>query len=161
MSISPDLRFLLAHPAHFIALGAGSGLSPKAPGTVGTLFAWLTFQGLAGFSVPVLWGALIFCALLGLWAIDRAGAVLGDVDHGAIVWDEIVPFWALLACVPAELVWQGMAFVLFRLFDITKPWPASYFDQQVKNPFGVMMDDMVAAVFAGLALWGLQASGFL
>ena len=150
---APDLRFLLAHPAHLIACGFGSGLSPVAPGTFGTLFAWLSFltieHVLSGLSLAVFL-ALAFVA--GVIACDRTGRALGVIDHGSIVWDEIVPFWIVLAIAPPEWPWQLAAFVLFRLFDITKPAPASYFDRQVKNGFGVMMDDVVAAAYTLLAL---------
>jgi phosphatidylglycerophosphatase A len=164
----PSFRFLFAHPAHFVACGLGSGLSPVAPGTVGTLFAWASYPWLrhiypddANFAL-----FLVFMLLFGIWCIQVAGRHLGVTDHGAIVWDEIVPFWALLMFVPAALVesphgvllsangliWQAGAFVLFRLFDILKPPPASFFDQRVKNGFGVMMDDVVAAAYAALCL---------
>ena len=134
---APPLRFLLAHPAHLVACGFGSGLSPFAPGTVGTLFAWL---------------ALSF--VIGIFAVHKTGRDLGVCDHGSIVWDEVVPFWTVLFFCPPGWLWQGAAFLLFRLFDITKPQPARYFDEKVKNGFGVMMDDAVAAAYTllGLAL---------
>jgi phosphatidylglycerophosphatase A len=165
---APNLRFLLAHPAHLIACGFGSGLSRLAPGTVGTLFAWLTYPALrllypgdANFAL-----FLIFMAVFGAWCAHVTGRHLGEADHGAIVWDEIVPFWAVLMFVPPVLIdsphghyfslralgWQVSAFALFRLFDIVKPPPASYFDQQMKNGIGVMMDDVIAAGYAVLAL---------
>lgn len=155
---TPSLRVLLSHPAHFLALGCGSGLAPKAPGTFGTLFGWAAFQALADwFNAPQLWIFIAFAFVLGIWAIDLTGKTLGEVDHGSIVWDEIVPFWMLLAVTPDDLWWQAAAFLLFRFFDISKPFPASYFDQHVKNGFGVMMDDVVAAGFSavviGVAQW--------
>ena len=167
---APSLRFLFAHPAHFIACGLGSGLTTYAPGTAGTLFAWLTYPLLrlayAGDGNFALF--LAFMAVFGTWCIHVTGKHLGDADHGAIVWDEIVPFWTVLMFVPPALSqsphglyfsavglgWQAEAFALFRLFDIVKPAPASYFDRQVKNAVGVMMDDVVAAAYAILALAG-------
>ena len=153
----PSLRFLLAHPAHLIACGFGSGLSPFAPGTFGTLFAWASFllfkPWLNELELAVL---LLVCLLGGILAIHKTGADLGVVDHGSIVWDEIVPFWLVLAYCPASLSWQGGAFLLFRLFDITKPQPARFFDRQVKNGFGVMADDLVAAGYSIGALAALQ-----
>jgi len=150
---SPDLRFLLAHPAHLIACGFGSGLAPVAPGTFGTLFAWLSFQSidrlLSGWPLAAF---LVAAFVLGVAVCNRTGRALGVVDHGSIVWDEIVPFWIVLAIAPAGWDWQLAAFLLFRLFDITKPAPANYFDQQVKNGFGVMMDDLVAAFYTLLVL---------
>ena len=143
----------MAHPAHFIACGCGSGLTRWAPGTFGTLFAWITF---ALFRPPAsdfqLLALLAGAYLLGIWAIDVTGRALGDPDHGSIVWDEIVPFWLILLLTPNTLLWQVAAFALFRYFDITKPQPARYFDEHVKNGFGVMADDLVAAGYTLLAL---------
>ena len=149
----PSLRFLFSHPAHLIACGFGSGLSPFAPGTVGTLFAWLTFPLLSWWlSDFELLALLVACFVGGVLAAQRTGADLGVVDHGSIVWDEIVPFWLVLLFCPPGLLWQGGAFLLFRLFDIVKPQPARYFDEQVKNGFGVMTDDLIAAGYTILTL---------
>jgi len=153
ISTPPNLRFLFSHPAHFVACGLGSGLSGFAPGTAGTLFAWASYVLIRpnfsdmGFAV-----FLLACFVMGVVACDRTGRDLGVVDHGAIVWDEIVPFWGALFFCPPYLLWQLGAFCLFRLYDITKPQPARYFDRQVKNGFGVMMDDVVAAGYTVLTL---------
>lgn len=153
------LKFLFAHPAHLIAGGFGSGYSPVVPGTTGTLFAWASFYLLAPLlgQPAVLAIVLALAFVLGVWACQRTGSDLGVVDHGSIVWDEVVPFWCVLAYVfwqtPADWLWQTAAFVLFRIFDIVKPPPARYFDLHVKNGFGVMADDLFAAVYAVLALW--------
>nr|MBL8412767.1 phosphatidylglycerophosphatase A [Dechloromonas sp.] len=153
MATRPTLSFLLAHPAHFFALGCGSGLAPKAPGTFGTLFAWgsfLLFRPYFGdFQLLFLFLAAY---LAGIWFIEVTGRALGDPDHGSIVWDEIVPFWLVLLMTPDTFFWQLAAFALFRYFDITKPQPARYFDQHVKNGFGVMADDLVAAGYTLLCL---------
>lgn len=165
---SPNLRFLIAHPAHFIACGFGSGLTSFAPGTAGTLFAWLTYPLLRlAYPADLNFGLfLAFMAIFGTWCVHVTGRHLGEHDHGAIVWDEILPFWALLMFIPpaliesphgvflsvAGLAWQAGAFVLFRIFDIVKPPPASYFDTRIRNAFGVMMDDVVAAAYALLTL---------
>lgn len=149
----PDLRFLFAHPAHFFALGCGSGLAPKAPGTFGTLFAWLSFLVLRpAFDDGQLLAGFALAYLAGIGIITIAGRGLGDPDHGSIVWDEIVPFWLVLLLTPPGLAWQATAFVLFRFFDIVKPQPAQYFDEHVKNGFGVMADDLIAAGYTLLAL---------
>ena len=149
----PGLRFLFAHPAHFIALGFGSGLSRWAPGTAGTLAAWLLFPLLSrNFSEA---GFLVFLAaafILGIFAVGRAGRALGVVDHGAIVWDEIVPFWLVLLMTPAGFLWQLAAFIWFRFFAIVKPQPARWIDGHMKTGFGVMLDDLVAAGYALLVL---------
>jgi phosphatidylglycerophosphatase A len=151
---APSLAFLLRHPAHLIACGFGSGLSPFAPGTAGTLFAWLTYAYLRSwfpddttFAVVL----LLFFAM-GVTACQITGRNLGVVDHGSIVWDEIVPFWAVLLLTPAGWLWQLGAFLCFRFFDIVKPAPADYFDTKVKNGLGVMMDDVVAAAYTVLTL---------
>ena len=153
----PTLRFMLAHPLHVIALGFGSGLSPYAPGTFGTLFAWVSFRTLdIALPADVFLLLILLSFVLGIIAIEKTGTALGEIDHGGIVWDEIVPFWGvlwLLAQVMGDnLAWQGIAFALFRFFDIKKPWPASYYDRQVKNGFGVMMDDVIAALYTVLSL---------
>jgi len=143
----PSLRFLFAHPAHFIACGLGSGLSPFAPGTVGTLFAWTAYPLLrllypadANFAL-----FLGFMFILGFWCCQLTGRHLGVPDHGAIVWDEIVPFWIVLLFTPHAWTWQLTSFVLFRCYDIIKLPPAHWFDQRFKNGFGVMMDALAAA----------------
>ena len=158
-STPPPLKFLFAHPAHFIACGCGSGLSPFASGTVGTLFAWLTFPlfGLLLSNPATIFVALAVLFILGVLVCDITGRHLGVTDHGAIVWDEIVPFWTVLMFMPAgysfaALGWQLLAFLLFRFFDIIKPFPANWFDTQLKNGLGVMMDDVIAAGYTVFAL---------
>lgn len=149
----PDFRFLIAHPAHFVACGFGSGLAPKAPGTAGTLAAWAIFPL---FGTALADGALlVLLALffgLGVIVAERTGRDLGVSDHGAIVWDEMVPFWLILALTPKSWLWQAAAFVLFRFFDIVKPPPVRWADQRVKGGFGVMLDDLIAAGYTLLVL---------
>lgn len=153
----PSLSFLFAHPAHLVACGFGSGLSPFAPGTAGTLFAWATFPLLRPWMNDFeLLGFLLICFVGGVLAAHRTGADLGVVDHGSIVWDEIVPFWLVLVFCPAGWLWQTAAFFLFRFFDIVKPQPARYFDERVKNGFGVMADDVIAAGYTILVLAGAR-----
>ena len=148
-----SLRFLFAHPAHLVACGFGSGLSPFAPGTVGTLFAWATFLMLRPWMSDIeLMILFVLCFVGGVLAVHKTGIDLGVTDHGSIVWDEIVPFWLVLLFCPPGWLWQGAAFLLFRVFDIFKPQPARYFDEQVKSGFGVMMDDFVAGAYAILVL---------
>ena len=149
----PDARFLVAHPAHFIALGFGAGLAPVAPGTFGTL-AGLALYWLLALALPPL--AIAFLAIplffLGVWACGVAGRNLGVADHGALVWDEIVAFLPLAALASASLVLQLVAFGLFRLFDVWKPFPIRQFEARVKGGFGVMLDDLLAACYAYLVL---------
>jgi phosphatidylglycerophosphatase A len=153
----PTLKFLFSHPAHFFAQGLGSGLSPWAPGTAGTLFGWASFALFIPFlpdaAFAIAWGIAF---VLGIAAIHKTGRDLGVTDHGSIVWDEIVPFWGLLFFTPHGFFWQLAAFLLFRVLDIVKPWPACYFDQKVHNGFGVMMDDVFAALYALILILGAQ-----
>lgn len=153
----PTVRFLLKHPLHLIALGFGSGLSPWAPGTIGTLFGWASFRALdSTLSASSILLIILVSFVVGIVAIEKTGPSLGEIDHGSIVWDEIVPFWGVLWLLSVTmgdgLLWQAIAFALFRIFDISKPWPARYYDRHVKNGFGVMMDDVIAAVYTAIAL---------
>jgi phosphatidylglycerophosphatase A len=153
---SPTMRFLVSHPAHFLALGFGAGLSPVAPGTIGTLVALplaVLLRGATGDAGYLISVAAAFG--IGVWAAERTGRDLGVADHGAIVWDEIVAFLVVLFFAGADPVRQAFAFLLFRLFDIVKPPPANMIDREWHNGFGVMADDMVAAFYALLvfALW--------
>lgn len=157
----PTARFMFSHPAHLIAQGLGSGLSPLMPGTSGTLFAWLTFNVLNArwpeWLTPWHWALVIGSTfLIGTWACDKTGRDLGIADHGSMVIDEIVAFWIVLLLVgPADFGTQCWAFLWFRFFDMIKPPPIDYFDRRFKNGFGVMWDDIVAAFFTLLvfALW--------
>jgi len=151
-SNKPTLRFLLSHPAHLLALGFGTGLSPKAPGTVGTLLGFPLFWLLSFLSPLWFWIALVSLAIVGIWICDKTGRDLGVSDHGGIVWDEIVAFAMVLAFAMPTISEFIAAFLLFRLFDIWKPFPIRYFDKNVKGGFGVMLDDLLAAVFAIVVL---------
>jgi len=152
-SRAPDARFLVAHPAHFIALGFGAGLAPRAPGTFGTLLGWAIFlvayEWLAPLVIAFLAIPLFF---LGVWACERTGRDLGVQDHGSMVWDEVVAFLPLAALCSASLLMQLVAFGLFRLFDIWKPFPIRLFEQRLKGGFGVMFDDLIAACYAYLVI---------
>jgi phosphatidylglycerophosphatase A len=156
--LRPDLKFLFAHPAHLIAFGFGSGLAPKAPGTVGTLLGlplfWLVAA--AAHDLPNRVVLLIAAFLVGIWACARTGRALGMADHGGMVWDEIVAFALVLLFTPAGWLWIALAFALFRLFDILKPWPIRLADTHFKSGFGVMFDDLLAALYAIAILKGLQ-----
>lgn len=156
----PDSRFLFAHPAHLIALGFGSGLPRKAPGTWGTVFGWATFWLLDPWLPDAVLGAIVVAGLvIGSWTAQRTGAALGQADSGHIVIDEVVAFWLVLLLLPDAAdgigpawIWQGAAFVLFRIFDIAKPPPIRYFDARYKNGVGVMLDDLMAAFMTLLVL---------
>jgi phosphatidylglycerophosphatase A len=151
---TPSLRFLLSSPSRFLALGCGLGLAPKAPGTFGTLGGFVLAWLLVGTPVWAwsLWLSVSF--VVGCWICDEAGRGLGVPDHGSIVWDEIVAFALVLLCMPLALWSWGAAFVLFRFFDILKPWPINLADARLKNGFGVMFDDFLAALYAIACLLG-------
>ncbi len=159
----PSVGLLLSHPAHFIAFGAGSGLSPVAPGTVGTVWAWVSFLALqnawgTGAAADLKWALLLGLGLpVGWWACTHTARSLRVADPGSIVWDEIVAFWLVLWLVaPAGWVGQCVAFALFRYFDAAKPGPVGWADRLFKQQpgqgigwaqgFGILFDDMVAAL---------------
>lgn len=158
---NPTSRFMWSHPAHVLAQGFGTGLSPVMPGTVGTLFAWLSFVVLSSrwpdLFTPANWMIIITAGFgIGIWACDKTGRNLGVSDHGSMVWDEIIAFWLVLVfLMPASAAMQAWAFLVFRFFDMVKPAPIAYFDRRVKGGLGVMWDDIVAAFYTLLvfAVW--------
>jgi phosphatidylglycerophosphatase A len=167
----PNWRFLFAHPAHPIALGFGSGLSPLAPGTVGTVWAWMAFVLLRPH-VDDLQFALLLCVatLVGWWACTVTARHLAMSDPSPVVWDEVIAFWLVLWLVtPAGWLAQLSAFALFRVFDAAKPGPVAWADKLYKGVrgapigwaqgFGILLDDLVAALCTLLviALWRLFA----
>ncbi len=148
-------RAILGHPAGWIASGFGAGLSPLAPGTVGSAVALLPYPWLR--ELP-LWGYLTFVLavfVLGIWASRVLVARLRIEDPGCIVVDEFVGQWLALAFVPPGWIWILVGFLLFRLFDVAKPWPVSWADRNVGGGFGVMLDDALAGLLAAAALAGL------
>ncbi|MHB8949273.1 MAG: phosphatidylglycerophosphatase A family protein [Rhodoferax sp.] len=172
--LRPSARFMVSHPLHWIALGFGAGLSPLGPGTVGTLWAWLTFVLLAPWMNDARWALLVGLSLpLGWWACSVTAKNMRVLDPGSIVWDEIAAFWLVLWLVtPAGFWGQLVAFALFRFFDAAKPGPVKWADQLFHevNPaidpaawrkagFGIMLDDLVAAACTLLviALWRFYA----
>lgn len=167
--VRPSVRFMLSHPAHWMALGFGSGLSPVAPGTAGTLWAWLSFVLLQPWMNDTRWAWLIAASLpLGWWACTVTARNMRVLDPGSIVWDEIAAFWLVLWLVmPAGIVGQALAFALFRYFDAAKPGPVGWADNLFhgvdtasdpaawrKAGFGIMFDDLVAAACALLVIAG-------
>ena len=139
---------MLRHPAHVIALGAGAGLAPAAPGTAGTLLAFPLYWALASVcAAPTLLVLIAAGFAIGVWACAVTGRALGAADHGSMVWDEVVAFMLVLVFTPAGWLWQAGAFLLFRYFDILKPPPIRYFDRRLKSGFGVMFDDVLAAIY--------------
>ena len=166
----PNASFLLAHPAHLIALGFGAGLSPWAPGTAGTLWAWLAFVVLQLWLAPAQIGWLVALSLpIGWWASSVTARHMRVLDPGSIVWDEVAAFWLVLwLLMPAGFVAQLVAFGLFRFFDAVKPGPVAWADQLfhrvdvnadprawTKAGLGIMLDDLVAAfcTLLVIAVW--------
>ena len=155
---TPPSRPTLSHPAHWIATGLGSGLLRPGPGTWGTALAWALFVLIAPHGAPDLATGLLVVAvalMLGSWAAQHTGEMLGEVDSGIIVVDEMVAFWLVLVLLPAgDRPWglQAVAFVLFRIFDITKPPPIRNIDRHWKSGVGVMADDLVAALYTLLVI---------
>ena len=149
----PGPRFLLRHPAHFIALGFGTGLARSIPGTVGTVLAlpifWIVYP-----RVDALGYSLFVIALfgIGIWASDVTGRALGRSDYGGIVIDEIVAFLVVLFFTPLSGYWQAFAFLVFRIFDIWKPPPIRYYERLFKGGWGVMIDDLLAAFYTLIVL---------
>ena len=148
----PSVHFMLAHPAHFMALGFGAGLSAKAPGTVGTLWAWLAYLVLQQWFTPFHIGGLIVAStVVGWWACTVTARHMRVSDPGAIVWDEVVAFWLVLwLAMPLGFWGQCIAFALFRYFDAAKPGPVGWADSVFKGfgwrgGWGILFDDFVAA----------------
>ena len=149
----PGFAFTYTHPAHFIALGFGAGVSRFAPGTVGTLIAfplWWLIRPVYGPAETLAIVALLFA--IGVWACELTGRHLGVADHGAMCWDEVVAFLGMLALLPDEPWWQIAAFLLFRFFDVVKPPPIRNIERRLKGGFGVMFDDVLAAGYALVVL---------
>jgi phosphatidylglycerophosphatase A len=149
----PGLRFVFGHPAHLVAFGFGTGLARFAPGTFGTLFAFVLWWLFGSSNDPLLaLGAVALLFAAGIWACEVTGRDLGVADHGGMVWDEVVAFLLVLVLVPAEPAWQAAAFVLFRFFDIVKPPPIREAERRFKGGFGVMFDDLIAAGYTLVVL---------
>ena len=146
------------NPIHFLAFGLGSGAAPKAPGTFGTLAAiplWLLFADLPILSYIAV---VVVASLVGIWLCGQTSKDLGVHDHGGIVWDEFVGLWITYIALPEGWVWVLFGFLLFRLFDIWKPWPIGWADSKVSGGLGIMLDDILAGF---MALGVLQAVNYL
>ena len=150
---SPTAAQVFKDPVLLLAFGFGSGLSPRAPGTAGSVMAlviyYLLLQGLS----PLVYLLVVLLATVaGIYLCDAASRKLGVHDHGGIVWDEFAGLWLALFALPAGLWWPLLGFALFRLFDIVKPFPISWLDKQVEGGLGIMIDDIVAGSFAFICL---------
>ncbi len=157
-------KTVLTSPVHFLAFGFGSGLAPFAPGTFGTLMAvplYLVMSKLplAGYLLVT----LVVC-VVGVWICGRSSEKLGVHDHSGIVWDEFAGYFITMILAPPSWLWIVIGFALFRLFDIWKPWPISFLDKKVHGGLGIMIDDVVAGIFAMICLqalsYGVALAGF-
>lgn len=140
--------FNLSDPIQFLAVGFGSGLAPKAPGTFGTLAAIPLFILLSSLSIEAYIAIVVVLSIAGVYICEKAAKAAGVHDHPAIVWDEFIGYFITMILAP--VTWQSIVvgFVLFRIFDIFKPWPISYLDKYVHGGFGIMIDDILAGIFA-------------
>lgn len=150
---NPDTRRkVLRDPVNFLAFGFGTGLAPVAPGTFGSLpgvlIAWLSLP------LSLEWRILIGIVLVvaGIWICGESARRMGVHDHPGIVWDEIAGMYLVLLCVPPSIVLWALGFLLFRAFDILKPWPIRDLDHRLRGGTGIMLDDLAAALFAAVLL---------
>ena len=153
--------------AGFAAMGFLSGLSPKAPGTAGSALAWLLMWPLALLPEWAVAGWVVLSAVLGVWVCQSAAKTLGVHDHSGIVWDEFVGMWLVLMLLPQTVLVWVLGFVMFRVFDIVKPWPIGWLDRHLTGGLGIMADDILAAAYAvavvlsivtlwpGIISWGI------
>lgn len=153
MSNPKDL-IKLSNPWHLLATGFGSGLAPIVPGTVGTLAAIPLYWVLAQLPFLLYLLAIVIAAIIGITICQKTSDDMKVHDHGSIVWDEFVGFWITMAIAPT-ISWQWIlaGFILFRFFDMLKPWPISWLDKHVSGGFGIMIDDIVAGFMAMISLW--------
>ena len=152
MSQKPTAKLIFTHPIHFLAFGFGSGLSPVAPGTAGTLVGIPIYMMMAGLSLSTYAVILLLLCVLSVFIAGKSSQQLGVHDHGGIVIDEIVGFLLTMSLAPEGWVWIVAGFVLFRLFDILKPWPIKTMDRHISGGLGIVLDDLMAGIYGGLSL---------
>jgi phosphatidylglycerophosphatase A len=152
MTDKVNVRRVFKDPVLFLAFGFGSGLLPRAPGTAGTAAAIPLYLWFSQYSLTIYLALVLLVVITGVWICQWASARLGVHDHPGIVWDEVAGF--LVTMIPAfpSWIWLPAGFVLFRLFDIWKPWPISWTDRQLKGGLGIMLDDLLAGGFAAVIL---------
>lgn len=148
----PSWQFISSHPAAFLAFGMGSGLSKVMPGTAGTLASIPLFLLLSYLPLPFYLAVVTVAFALGVYLCDTTSKLLGVHDHGGIVWDEFVGFWITMIAVPVTWVTVLAGFILFRIFDMAKPWPISIADKKIHGGLGIMLDDVIAGIAAAIVL---------
>jgi len=158
---NPTYAQLLKSPVLLLAFGFGSGLSPKAPGTVGSLLALVLWLFLAKLSLPFYLGFVAICTLAGVYICGVAADRLGVHDHGGIVWDEFVGLWIAMAALPVSWSSIILGFGLFRFFDILKPWPISWMDKNISGGLGIVLDDITAGVATAVSIGLLNLLGWI
>ena len=161
MADLPHQQPNLKNPLHLLAFGFGSGLAPFAPGTFGTVVGVGLYWLLAGLSLPYYLLVLVVVSVAGIWICDRTAKDLNTHDHPGIVWDEIAGYLVTMIAAPAGWQWMLIGFLLFRFFDVLKPWPISWLDRRVEGGLGIMVDDLLAGVFSLVLLQLLSRSGLL
>ena len=149
-------KAVISSPVHLLAFGFGSGLSPFAPGTFGTLAAVLLYLPMQYLSLLNYCIVVALVCAVGIWICGRSSEMLGVHDHGGIVWDEFAGYFITMIAAPAGWQWIVVGFVLFRLFDILKPWPIKWADTKVEGGLGIMLDDILAG-FISLAILQILA----
>ena len=148
-------KAILANPIHLLAFGFGAGLSPKAPGTMGTVVAVLIYLVLPSMPPIIYAGLILLSFVFGIWICGKTTEDLGVHDHGGIVWDEFVGYWITMFMAPSGLFWVLLGFVLFRLLDIFKPWPIKWADKELAGGLGIMLDDVLAGIMGALCIQAL------
>jgi phosphatidylglycerophosphatase A len=143
---------MLRNPVHLLALGLGAGLSPWAPGTLGTVVALVLYLLLPPLHWMAYLAGLVAAFALGIWLCEQTSRALGVEDHGGIVWDEFVGSWITMFMAPAGWEWIAGGFLLFRELDVLKPWPIRWADRRIKGGLGIMLDDVIAGIMAALCL---------
>ncbi len=153
MSYNPKLnKTVLSSPIHFFAFGFGSGLAPFAPGTFGTLAAVPLYLLMINFGLSLYLLMTLISIVIGFWLCGKSSEMLGVHDHSGIVWDEFAGFFITMIAAPKSWQWIVLGFALFRLFDIWKPWPIHIVDKKVQGGVGIMMDDVIAGIYALVVL---------
>jgi len=150
--VKPTFAELIKRPVCFLGLGFGTGLAPKAPGTFGTVAAIPIYWLMQGLSLTAYLVITLIAFIVGIWICQKSADWLGKDDPSAVVWDEIVGYLIAMIAAPTGWTWMLVGFVLFRLFDIRKPWPISWFDKNLHGGLGIMVDDVIAGVFTLLLI---------
>ena len=148
-----EVRRVLKDPVLFLAFGFGSGLMPRAPGTAGTLAAIPLYLWFSQYPLTIYLALVILVSVTGVWICQQASARLGVHDHPGIVWDEVAGFLITMIPAPASWIWLVAGFILFRVFDIWKPWPIAWADRELKGGLGIMLDDVLAGGIAAVILF--------